>query len=71
MKSPKVNTPKVADPIPVPQTDSPEMASVQQAARKGMENQEGAANSLLTGGQGDMTDSGTQKKKLGSGSIAY
>ena len=71
MKTPKISTPEVAKPIPIPQTDSPEMISVQQSNRKAMEDQEGSASSLLTGSKGDLSPSGTEKKKLGFGSIAY
>ena len=71
MKTPKISTPEVAKPIPIPQTDSPEMAAVQQGIRKDQAEQEGSASSLLTGSKGDITESGTQKKKLGLGSIAY
>jgi hypothetical protein len=68
-KAPKM--PEVAKPVPIPQTDSPEMVAVQQKNRADMANQEGTQSSLLTGTTGVQNDSNTTKKKLGLGSISY
>lgn len=68
-KSPK--TPKIAEPIPVPQTDSAELVDVQRRTRVDAAEREGARASLLTpGGARGVTGGDTQRKRLGYGAIA-
>lgn len=72
MKTPKTQkTPTPAAPVPMPQLDSPELVDVQRERRRASASREGSSASLLSGGRGDTSDSGTRKKRLGAGALAY
>jgi hypothetical protein len=71
MKSKTPKTPKVADPVPVPQADDAALMDTRRTARAGAEAREGTRASLLTpGGARGVTGGDTQRKRLGYGAIA-
>lgn len=70
MKSKTPKTPKVADPIPVPQPDDPSLIDTRRAARSTAEAREGTRASLLTpGGARGVTGGDTSRRRLGYGAI--
>lgn len=71
MKSKSPKTPKVADPVPVPQPDSPELVDVRRSAALRAGEREGSSASLLTpGGAQGVAGGDAERKRLGYGSIA-
>ena len=71
MKTPKVQTPKAAAPIPVAQPDDPALIDTKRAVRRAADEREGSAGSLLAGGaSGDTSEGKTRKKRLGAGALA-
>lgn len=73
MRTPKVEVPKASKPIPVAQPDDPRLIDTQRRQRREADDREGSSGSLLTrgGASGDSSDSGTKKRRLGVGSLAY
>lgn len=71
MKSKSPKAPKVADPVPVPQPDSPELIDTRRTTRAAAEQREGSTASLLTpGGAKGVASSDSERKRLGYSSIA-
>jgi hypothetical protein len=71
MKAKTPKTPVVADPVPVPQADDPELLDVKRTTRIAAEDREGSRASLLTpGGARGVSGGDTERKRLGMGSIA-
>lgn len=68
-KSPKM--PEIAQAVPVPQLDSPELIDVRRKVRADAAGREGARASLLTpgGASGVSGGGGTKRRTLGYGAV--
>ncbi len=72
MKAKTPKTPKVADPVPVPQADDPGLVDVKRRTAAAAGEREGMRSSLLTPGvaKGTTGSGDTTRRRLGFGSMA-